>query len=185
MEILKKSASLHQWNYKHLKLKYQKCNEDCEILCGYVDADWGSDVQERKSTSGYVFKVFNCTVSWTCRKQSVVALSSSEAEHVALTTCVCEGVWLKNLLCEMSVLPKCKPFVVFEDNRGAIFLSKNPGDFKRSKHIDIKYHFIRDKVNEGIVNILYCPSSEQIADIFTKSLSRKNFCKFRNMLGLL
>ncbi|KAF2900998.1 hypothetical protein ILUMI_05188 [Ignelater luminosus] len=101
---------------------------------------------------------------------TTIRSSSTKAEYIALAGCVAEGVWLKNLLEKMCVFEVNEPFVVYEDNHGCIFLFQNPSDFKRSKHIDIIYHFIRDKVSQGIIKIVYCSTNEQIADILTKSL---------------
>lgn len=168
----------------NLKLTY-KTSEYCDaVLNGYVDADWANDPIERKSVTGYVFKVFNSTVSWVSRKQPTVTLSTTEAEYVALATCACEGIWLQNLLEEMGVSIPNNAVLIHEDNQGCIFLCQNPGDFKRSKHIDVKYHFVRNKVSDGTLKIVYVPTEEQIADIFTKALCTQKFNNFRYMLGL-
>lgn len=164
------------------KLVYR--NESNNILMGYADADWGGDCRDRKSTSGYCFKLFGCTVSWSSKKQLCVALSSTEAEYIALSTAVSEACWLGSLLLDFDLFLVVHPIVIFEDNQSTIKVAKNPENHKRLKHIDIKYHFIRDKVSEGIVKIDYLKTDDQVADMFTKPLCKASLCKFSNQLGL-
>lgn len=167
---------------RNLKLTYTR-SQASDILVGYSDSDWGGDKNDYKSTSGYVFKLFGNTVSWLSRKQSTIALSSTEAEYVALAEAVCEIKWLRCLLSEMGI--ECKePTIIFEDNQSTIDVAEQPRKHQRMKHVNIKYNFIRDAIAEKEVAIKYIPSSDQLADIMTKSLGSTPFTKHRNDLGL-
>lgn len=163
----------------NLELFYPK---NSEKLIGFVDADWAGDEEDRKSTTGYLFKVFGCTVTWSTKKQSTVATSSTEAEYVALAESVKEGIWLSKLLNDLGFTQS--QFVMFEDNQSCIKLTKR-WDHKRLKHIDVKYNFIKDLVIEKMVLVEYVRSNEQIADILTKNLPGDLFIKHRFNLGLL
>uniref|UniRef100_A0A8D8QIS8 Copia protein n=1 Tax=Cacopsylla melanoneura TaxID=428564 RepID=A0A8D8QIS8_9HEMI len=154
------------------------------VLVGYSDADWGSDSQDRKSTTGIAFFVLGNITSWASRKQPTVALSSTEAEYMAICHALTEGLWIKSVLTEMNIVLGLPPIVLYEDNQGCISLCKNPVHQKRSKHIDIKYHFIRENVTDGNVEIVFVPTVDQIADVFTKSLPGPTFCHLRLKLGL-
>lgn len=163
-----------------LKLIYKA--DDQTDLCGYVDADWGGDVNDRKSTSGFVFKLFDCVISWSSRKQSTVSLSSTEAELLALSSCITEACWLKNVLHDFQWVSS--PVIINVDNQAAINIGINPENNKRVKHLDIKYHFIKEKIDSNVVELKYLKSEHQIADLFTKSLARPRFLYFREKLGL-
>ncbi|XP_037807715.1 secreted RxLR effector protein 161-like [Lucilia sericata] len=155
---------------------------DDNILVGYADADWASDTTDRKSISGYIFKVYGCTVSWSSKKQQTVATSSSEAEYVALSSAVSEAIWLRGILQDLDIL-KNETITINEDNRGCICMANNVKS-KRSKHIDIRHHFIRDNVEKGVVKIESISTSDQLTDICTKSLDTKSFLNFCSCLGL-
>ena len=141
------------------------------VLRGFSDSDWGSG-HDRKSVSGYCFTLQEngAIVSWQTRKQSVVALSTCEAAYVAVTYAIQESLFLKQLVCDMLDLRNLK-IVIGVDNQSAIKLSKNPASHQRTKHIDIKYHFIRDIISKGLVELHYIQSQDNIADLFTKPLS--------------
>ncbi|KAG6578190.1 Integrase catalytic core protein [Phytophthora cinnamomi] len=140
---------------------------------GYSDADWAGDLSDRKSTSGYLFQVAGGPISWGSKKQSSVSLSTSEAEYIALSLAIQEGKWVHKLLCEIrvaagGVTPELK---IFEDNQSCIKMTKNPANHGRAKHIDIKYHHIRDEVKRGEVIVEYCETATMLADIMTKGLA--------------
>ncbi|KAG6617012.1 Integrase catalytic core protein [Phytophthora cinnamomi] len=140
---------------------------------GYSDADWAGDLSDRKSTSGYLFQVAGGPISWGSKKQSSVSLSTSEAEYIALSLAIQEGKWVHKLLCEIlvaagGVTPELK---IFEDNQSCIKMTKNPVNHGRAKHIDIKYHHIRDEVKRGEVIVEYCETATMLADIMTKGLA--------------
>lgn len=167
-----------------LKLTYEKNTEsNFEVLLGYVDADWANDTSCRKSTTGYVFKLYeNCCVTWNTRKQNSVADSSTAAEYMALHEGTKEALWLKSLGATVNL--NVKYVILYEDNLGCISIAEDPRDHKRTKHIDVKYHFVRDEVESKNVKLIYICSENQIADMFTKPLDRIKFFKFRDQLGL-
>ena len=162
---------------------FDGCKEDDVQLSGYVDADWGSNPNGRKSQSGYLFTLCGGTVSWTSKKQSVVALSSTEAEYVAASLACQEAIWLRALLEDIGFVQE-GPTSIKEDNQGAIALSRNPKYHPRTKHINIKYHFIRDKVANKEISLDYCPTEEMLADTLTKPLGKILFQRIRELMGV-
>ena len=162
----------------------QFCKDDKGLnIHGYCDADWAG-ATDRKSTSGYCFKLNDNSscISWRSQKQPVVALSTCEAEYVALTVAVQEALFLKQLLQGMFIDNANEPVTVVSDDQGAIALAKNPIVSQRSKHIDIKYHNIRDIVQSGFVDLLYVPTNFNLADVLTKSLSKVKLDFFKQGL---
>lgn len=153
-------------------------------LVGYSDADWAGDIESRRSTSGYVFMLNGGCISWRSKKQRTVALSSTEAEYMALSEAIQEAVWLKAFLCELGEVASDQALTVYEDNQGAIALAKNPEFHKRTKHIDIRYHFVREKVEDGQVCLQYCPTQDMLADIMTKPIPTVQFDVLRTKLGV-
>ena len=153
-------------------------------LIGYTDADWADDIETRRSTSGYVFLLNKGCISWRSKKQRTVALSSTEAEYMALSEAIQEAVWLKAFTSELGEEVSDGALTVFEDNQGAIALAKNPEFHKRTKHIDIRYHFVREKVEEGQVVLKYCPTQDMLADIMTKPITAAQFDTLRTKLGI-
>lgn len=121
-------------------------------------------------------------ISWKCKKQPTVALSSCEAEYMALAAATQEALFLTQLLCDMDTNCQYEPVTIFEDNQGAIALVDNPVHHQRSKHIDMKYHFIRDECHRGKINVVYMPTSDMVADIFTKLSSKYKFNQFHDVL---
>jgi hypothetical protein len=151
---------------------------------GYTDSDWVGCATDRKSTSRCCFGLGSRVVSWFSRKQKLVALSSVEAEYMASSQASCEAIWLCKLLVglfdqELSLT------VIHCDNQSCIKLSENPVFHDRSKHIEIKYQFIRDWVQRGAVQLQYIPIDEQVADILTKALPRGKHVYFRDKMGLV
>ena len=152
-------------------------------LVGFSDADWAGDVNTRRSTSGYVFRLGNATVTWASRKQATVAKSSTEAEYVALSMATQEVIWLRRLFASLG-LSGDVPTLIFEDNQGAIDISKNPKHHDRTKHIDVSHHFVRERVASNEIAIVYCPTDEMTADVMTKGLGAVKYRKFRDGLGV-
>eukprot|EP00252_Welwitschia_mirabilis_P023557 TRINITY_DN6690_c0_g1_i1.p1 TRINITY_DN6690_c0_g1~~TRINITY_DN6690_c0_g1_i1.p1 ORF type:complete len:279 (+),score=32.87 TRINITY_DN6690_c0_g1_i1:80-838(+) len=151
-------------------------------LTGYSDVDWAGCVDDRKSTSGACFYVGNCLVSWSSRKQTTTSLSTAEAEYIAAGSSCTQLLWMKQMMTDFGVnFDKIK---ILCDNTSAINISKNPVQHSRTKHIDIRHHFIREHVQNNNVSIDYIPTEFQIADIMTKSLSEDKFSFFRHKLGL-
>ena len=152
-------------------------------LVGYTDSDYAGDQDDGRSTSGYVFMLGTGAISWSSKKQSIVTLSSTEAEFVAATACACQAIWLRRILEELQ-FKQCGATIILCDNSSTIKLSKNPVLYGRSKHIDVKLYFLRDLCKDGTVDLMHCKSDDQVADIFTKALKRESFVKLRGLLGL-
>ena len=152
-------------------------------LVGYADADYAGFLVDRKSTSGMAHFLGPCLVSWATKKQHSIALSTTEAEYVAAASCCAQLLWIRQQLKDFCVDIGCIP--IYCDNTSAINIAKNPCQHKRTKHIDIRHHFLRDNVEKGLISINFCASENQIADIFTKALSREKFEKNRLDLGLI
>ena len=136
-----------------------------------------------KSTSGYAFTLGSGVFSWGSKKQDSVALSSAEAEYVAAAGAACQAIWLKRILADMGELQDSAT-EIYCDNKSAIAMARNPVQHNRTKHIDIKYHFLRDVQANELIEMKYCPTEEQLADIFTKALPRDRFQFLRKMLGV-
>ena len=150
---------------------------------GFCDADWAGDVNDRKSTSGYLFQINGNAVSWRSKKQSCVALSTAEAEYMTLASAAQEAVLIRQLTTDMKNSPSGAT-VIFEDNQSCISMAKNPQYHGRAKHIDIKYHFIRDLINSKVIQLEYCCTNDMVADMMTKGLGREHFEKLRSLCGM-
>lgn len=153
------------------------------ILKGFTDSDWAGELDGRKSTSGYVFNIGSAAITWKSKKQEVVALSSAEAEYVAASSAICEALWLKRMLGDLK-MNQDGAVKIHCDSKSAIAMSKNPAFHGRTKHIDVKFHFIRSKVSAGEVELQQCCTHDQVADIFTKALPCVKFNFFRYKLGV-
>lgn len=151
-------------------------------LQGYTDSDYAGCVDTRRSTSGFIFIKAGAAVSWMSQRQRIVALSTTEAEYVAAAEGAKEAIWLKKLLNSMGEHIGCVELKI--DNQGAIKLVQNPEYHKRTKHIDVRFHFIRDKVEEGTIAVNYVRSEEQLADILTKGLRKDVFNRLREGIGM-
>ncbi|XP_075157801.1 uncharacterized protein LOC142231066 [Haematobia irritans] len=138
---------------------------------GYADADWASDTTDRKSTTGYIFFVNGCAVSWESKKQKTIALSSTEAEYMAMSNAAREATYLKRLMAEIGY-DSGEAVILNFDNQGAGKLAENPVFHNRSKHIDVKFHHVREVIRNKEVELKYCPTEDMVADILTKNLSR-------------
>jgi len=136
---------------------------------GCSDADWASDVIDRKSISGYSFYFEGSLVSWSAVKQKSIALASTEAEYYAMTHAFKEALWLRAFLTLLQ-FPVPSPFPILSDNQAACSLSHSPAVSACSKHIDIQHHFIRDLVQNGSFSTTWIPTGDMPADIFTKAL---------------
>jgi hypothetical protein len=152
--------------------------------CAISDADWASDESDRKSISGYCFYFLNSLVSWTAVKQKSISLSSTEAEYYSLTHAMKEALWIR-LFLTLNSFPVPRPFPLLSDNQSACSLANNSAITSRSKHIDIRHHFIRDHINDGTFCTNWIPTSDMPADIFTKPLALPLFIKHRTSLGLV
>ena len=153
------------------------------LLQGYTDADWAGDLDERKSTSAYVFLLNGGAISWRSKKQGMIALSTMEAEYIAAAAAVQEAVWLRCLLMSLEVIPDADdPVKLLSDSMSAIDYSKDSKFHARTKHIEIKYHFVRNKKDEVLLS--YIPTGEMIADPLTKPLVIDLFRKHVKSMGL-
>lgn len=192
-QYLSRPTAEHHTAVKHV-LRYVKGTLNHELcfrksdgnigLIGFADADWGSS-EDRKSITGYCFKMGNYAgpiLSWKSKRQQTIALSSCEAEYMALTCATQEAIFLSQLIRDMVKNYQPGKIILYGDNQGALALAKNPISHKRSKHIDIKYHFIRSHVQNGTIELTYVPTEDNIADIFTKSVSKFKFERFAQML---
>ena len=153
-------------------------------LEGYADADWAGSAVDRKSTSGCCFTLGSTMVSWCRRKQSSVALSTAEAQYIALSVAVREVVWLQKLLTNLFD-HEMDPITIHCDNQSYVKLYDNPVFHDKSKHIEIKYHYIRDMVQRKTIHVQYLSTHENITDIFTKPLDMTKFKYFCKRLGLV
>ena len=166
-----------------ITLRCRKSDKD-EVL-GYSDADYAGDMDDRHSTIGNLFLMSGGPISWYSKKQPIVTLSTAEAEYVALSTATQEAVWIRKLLSDLGV-SQDQPTTIMEDNQGAICIAKNPVTHSRSKHIDVRYHYIREALNSNIVNLQYCPTHDiMLADTLTKPLPKERFVMIRNNMGLV
>ncbi|XP_040374084.1 secreted RxLR effector protein 161-like [Rosa chinensis] len=153
-------------------------------LVAYIDSDFASDLDDRRSTSGFVFSLGFGAVSWSSKKQHVVTLSTTEAEYIAVAFCACQCVWLRRVLEKLGLKEK-KSIVIQCDNNSTIQLSKNPVFHGRCKHINVRFHFLRDLVKDGVVKLSNCNSQIQVAYIMTKPLKLEQFLRLRSMLGMI
>jgi hypothetical protein len=171
---------------KQLKLTYTGVNRgalehNVPIIDAYSDADWAGDLQDRKSTTGWILKLAGGAVSWCSRRQDTVAKSTMEAEYVAASSIVDEIVWMRRLLETLHFVQEL-PTVLNMDNKSAIETCAGKGKVDKRKHIDVKHHAIMEKIEQGIVSVKYIPSVENQADIFTKALSQKLFVPLVNLV---
>jgi hypothetical protein len=159
-------------------------DKEAPRLVIYSDADMAGDIDGRRSTSGVLVFLGPAPISWQSLKQKIVALSTCEAEYVAAATGACQGVWLRGLL-EITGGEEAAPPALKVDNQPAIALAKNPVLHDRSKHIDVKFHFLRSCVDEGKIVIEFVDTNRQLADILTKSLGRLCFSVMKKMIGMV
>ncbi|XP_071652413.1 uncharacterized protein [Temnothorax longispinosus] len=152
-------------------------------LESYSNADYASDEATRRSVSGIVFKFSGGAIVWASKRQQSVALSTTEAEYVAASEAAKDAVWLSRLFNE--ILPLGNVPLLLVDNASAIKLAKNPSFYKRSKHIDVRAHFVRERVQNGELKIEHISSGEQVADVLTKPIPRVQFQRLHEKLGMV
>jgi hypothetical protein len=162
----------------------RKKKESQATLTGFSDSDMAGDPEDRKSTTGVLFCFGLAPITWQSQKQKVVALSSCEAEYIAATTAACQGVWLSRLLSDL-INKEPKAVTLNIDNKSAIALCKNPVFHDRSKHIETRYHFIRECIEDGKIAVEYMDTNNQLADILTKALGRVKFLELRDKIGMV
>jgi transposase InsO family protein len=162
---------------------YKRTLDNHLSLTGFTDSDLAGDLDDRKSTTGVMFFLGDNLISWFSRKQKVVALSSCEAEYIAAAAGACQGVWLEALRADL-LCQELKKIKLKVDNQSAISLSKNPVFHDRSKHIDTRFHYLRENVENGRIEVEHVGTCDQLADILTKSLGRVKFCELCDKIGL-
>ena len=153
-------------------------------LVGFADSTWGSDLSTRHSRTGYLFRLNNHFISWQCKLQPTVALSTCEAEYMALLAAVQESSFLLQLLAPVGF----KSFwtaLIHHDNKGTLDLAKNPKIKSQTKHIDIKHHFLREKITYGQICLQFAPTTNMQADILTKPLVVTEFIRQRDSIGMV
>jgi hypothetical protein len=165
---------------KHLKLMYVGGRNEMK-LTGYADATWGDDKDDRRSTSGFVFMLNGRPITWKTKKQSCVATSSTQAEYQATSLATGEAMWLRSMLADLDE-KQTEPTLLKNDNKGCVDIAKNPVHHNRTKHIDIKHHFVRENVKNEVIRLERTPTNEMIADLMTKALGRKKFEYFTQFL---
>uniref|UniRef100_A0ACD5YBP3 Uncharacterized protein n=1 Tax=Avena sativa TaxID=4498 RepID=A0ACD5YBP3_AVESA len=174
-----------QWVFRYLLGTSNAClkfGRTGEGLVGYVDSDFAADLDKRRSLTGYVFNVGGCAVSWKATLQAVVAQSTTEAEYMAIAEACKESVWLKGLFAELCGDDSC--ITLFCDSQSAIYLTKDQMFHERTKHIDVKYHFVRDIVAQGKLKVCKISTHDNPADMMTKPVPVAKFELCSNLVGL-
>ena len=168
---------------KDLKLTYAPDPSQTDLFTTYCDADFAGNIDNKRSTSGYVVKIGTGAVSWSSRLQSFNTLSTTESEYVAAVAAGQEILWLRNLFMELgfpvdSGLPLCI------DDQSALSVAKNPEHHGRMKHLDLRFYWLRGTVHSGLITLRYVPTAEMPADVMTKPLARIKVAEMRGLLGL-
>ena len=173
-------------------LRYLKCTPNIGLwypkgaqfeLMGFSDSDYAGNTVDRKSTLGSCQFLGRSLVSWSSKKQNCVSLSSTEAEYIAAGSCCAQLLWMKQTLLDYGYNFEKVP--LFCDNESARKMATNPVHHSRTKHIDVRHHFIRDLVSRGDIEICGIDTKDQLADIFTKPLHKKNFTRLRNEINVI
>lgn len=177
-------AAIHVLRYLNTTKALRLClgQSPSEALHGFSDADWASTSEDRRSTTGWIFKCAGGPISWKSRRQPTVALSTTEGEYMAMSDGAKEAIWLKGLAKELGI--NLELVRMYFDNQGAGALSVGECLQRRTKHIDVRHHFIRDCIASGKINISYTPTADMLADVFTKPLGRVKHTLAVKMLGL-
>ncbi|GAA0153728.1 transmembrane signal receptor [Lithospermum erythrorhizon] len=174
-----------KWILRYLRGTIDKClyfgNDELKIQ-GYVNADFGGEVDHRKSTTGYIFTVGNTSVSWMSQLQKIVALSTTEAEYVAITEASKEMIWLQGLLTELGF--KQENNVLYSDSQSAIHLAKNSAFHARTKHIGLRYHFIRSLLANEVLTLGKIQGAKNPADMLTKTVTIDKLKICSTLVGL-
>jgi hypothetical protein len=157
------------------------CASSSFSLTAYTDADWAGCPDTRRSTSGYCIFLGESLVSWSSKRQATVSRSSAEAEYRAVANAASECAWLRQLLDELHC-GISRATVAYCDNVSAVYMSSNPIHHRRTKHIEIDIHFVRERVAIGELRVLHVPSAQQFADVMTKGLPSSTFAAFRSSL---
>eukprot|EP00253_Pinus_taeda_P015019 PITA_15019 len=150
--------------------------EASPLLVGFTDSDWAGDPDDRKSTAGYVFTLGSGPITWACTKQAAISLSSAKVEYRGAIEASKEALWLRQILSEFGFQQQ-HPTTLWCDNESAIQLCKYPVQHERNKHIELHMHFIGKLIHDHVLEVQYCSTDDQVADIFTKALTEAKFTK--------
>ena len=150
----------------------------------FTDANWARSIEDRRSTSSYCTFVWGNLVTWRSMKQSMVAKSSTKAKFKAMALGIWQLIWLERPLGELH-LTTTNPMLLYYDNKATISIARNPIHHDRTKHVEVDRHFIKEKIEGGMLNVEYVPTRERVADILTKRLPRQNFDELTSKLRLL
>eukprot|EP00253_Pinus_taeda_P022557 PITA_22557 len=153
------------------------------LLVVFIDFDWAGDPNDRKSTAGYVFTLDSGPTRWACKKQGAISLSSAEAEYRGAVESSKEALWLRQILSEFGFQQQ-HPTTLWCDNQSAIQLCKDPVQYQRRKHNELHMHFIKKLNHDHVLEVQYCSTDDQVAEIFTKALTEAKFTKLRFMVGV-
>jgi histone deacetylase 1/2 len=190
-QFLHMPTTVH-WSAVKRILRYVKLTVDMgliirrsnsRLISAFTDADWAGSIDDRRSTGGFAIFLGPNLVSWSARKQPTVSRSSTEAEYKSMANATAEIIWMESLLKELGVRPQQTP-CLWCDNLGATYLSANPVFHARAKHIEIDFHFVRERVRRKQLQVRFISSRDQIADGFTKALPTNKFEAFRDNLNL-
>jgi uncharacterized protein involved in type VI secretion and phage assembly len=154
------------------------------LAVGYVDADYAGETTSRKSRTGYVFLLGGAAISWHSKLQSIIATSTAESECVAAFTAGKEGVWLRRVLCELAPAHSIEPLPLLCDNQAALAMAANTSDSNRTKHMDVRFHWLREAIGSGALSMEYVPTQDNAADMFTKPLDATKFKRCRELIGM-
>jgi hypothetical protein len=152
-------------------------------LIGFTDSNWVGDRTDLKSMSGYTLSLGLGPICWSSKKQSTIALSSTEVEYRGVVNCVIQTLWLQHFLTELGIQFHCLT-IIWCDNQSTLRFCRDPVQRQRTKHIEVHMHFIRDLVHDRIIDLQLCPSSEQTVDIFTKTFTEQKFQTLRDRLAV-
>ena len=175
-----------KWILRYLRgtldvgLKYERMETMDQYVIGYADSDYAGDLDKRRSTSGYIFTLARGPVSWRSTLQSTVALSTTEAEYMALTEAAKEAVWLRNLVGDFGIVQR--QVTIFCDSQSAICLTKNPVHHNSMKHVRVKFNYVRERVEEGDIIVTKVDTEDNQADMLTKIVTG---IKFNHCLSLI
>jgi len=168
-------------NTENLGILYQ--GHDISDIKGFSDADYAGDVETRRSTTGYLFTLAGGAITWASKRQTTVSLSTTESEYISASTAIKKSTWLNRFLTELGFRRK-RSMTLCVDNQSAIRLIKNPEYHNRTKQIDVRLHFIREKYEDRKIDVIYVSFYDQLADILTKSISKERFELLRSKIGV-
>eukprot|EP00253_Pinus_taeda_P004413 PITA_04413 len=166
-----------------LKQAPRACAEASLLLVGFTGSDWAGDPDDWKSTAGYVFTLGSGPITWACKKQSAISLSSAEAQYHGFVEVSKEALWLRQTLSEFGFQQRHST-TLWCDNQSAMQLCKDPVQHQRNKHIELHMHFIRKLIHDHVIQVQYSSIDDQVVDIFTKALTEAKFTKLRFMVGV-